>query len=153
MVAIILVALRIIIGIFFVVVSGDKLLHPYQNFLYVVQGYRLFPPWAEEIIAIAVPWVEFFLGLFLLLGLWLRLTVQVFMGMVGAFVLLLVQALVRKLPLQDCGCFGSLLSFPVPATLAMDIVIFTVLAIMLVRLKEASRLSVDEYFAQPQRRQ
>ena len=62
--------LRIIMGLFFLIVSTDTLLQPYQNFLYIVQNYQLFPPFLEEIVARVVPWIEFFLGLFLILGLW-----------------------------------------------------------------------------------
>ena len=70
--------LRVLFGVFFMLVGGSKLFVPYQNFLYVIQSYQIFPPLIEELSARIVPWIEFFLGLFLVLGLWLKYVLMAF---------------------------------------------------------------------------
>ena len=71
-----------------------------------IHGYRLAPAFLERPIAYGLPWLEIALGLFLLLG------VAVRVGAVGVAVLSLVfiavvaQALVRDLHI-GCGCFGG----------------------------------------------
>jgi uncharacterized membrane protein YphA (DoxX/SURF4 family) len=68
--------MRVIVGALFIFSGGEKLMSAYGNFLYVVQGYEMFPSYLEKLIAHVVPWVEFFLGVFLVLGLWLRVTLK-----------------------------------------------------------------------------
>ena len=68
----VLVVLRILVGSIFVVSGFEKAIGPYQNFLYVVQSYEFLPTTLEEIVARALPWIEIFLGVFLISGLWLK---------------------------------------------------------------------------------
>ena len=64
--------LRILIGILFVVSGFMKLMQPYQNFLLTVHSYEILNGLVAEWFAKVMPWAEFFLGVFLILGLWLR---------------------------------------------------------------------------------
>lgn len=139
--------LRLFIGGFFVMVGTDKVLSPYQNFLYVVQAYQIFPDVIETIVAIVFPWIELLLGLFLLLGLWLNWVLRVFLLTISAFILIISQALVRKLEIHDCGCFGGLFSSDIRHTLLIDICLWILVGLMLKMLDKASFCSLDRYFA------
>ena len=142
----IVVILRILLGAFFVAMGGSKLLAPYQNFLYVVQSYQVFSPSLEEIAARIVPWTEFFLGVFLVLGLWLRHALIALLGLISGFLMILGQAIIRGLPIGSCGCFGEWLSVPLPTMLLIDSSLWLLTLLMLVRLPETSHLSLDHYF-------
>lgn len=139
--------LRVLIGVFFVVISVDKLFEPYQNFLYAVQAYSIFPAILEEIVARVFPWVELFLGLFLILGLWLKWTLRSFLVMVFLFILIISQALVRGLALDTCGCFGGLFSAEIHQTLIVDFSLLLFFVMLLRRIEEASFWSLDQYFS------
>ena len=138
--------LRMILGLFFLVVSTEKLFDPYQNFLYVVQSYQLFPGIFEEALSRIVPWIQFFLGLFLLLGLWVKNTLQGLAILILGFLVVVGQAIVRKLPLDECGCFGNLISLPPRNTFLLDITLLVFTVMMFRRIKETSRWSLDAYF-------
>lgn len=140
------VAVRIAIGLLFFLVGGGKLLGHYQNFLYVIQSYDIFPPPMEELIARSLPWIEFFLGLFLILGLWMKVTLAGVLALFMGFLTVVGQALVRKLPLSECGCFGEWLSVPLPAIFGFDTVLLLLTLMMRVKLEKTSRFSLDGIF-------
>ncbi len=138
--------LRVLIGGFFVAIGIDKLLEPYQNFLYVVQGYKLFPAILEEMVARIFPWIEFLLGLFLVLGLWLKWILRSFLLIVFTFILIISQALIRKLPIDSCGCFGGLFSSDIHQTLILDFFLWLFFWMLLRGLEHSSFWSLDKYF-------
>lgn len=143
--------LRVLIGVFFVVIAVDKLFEPYQNFLYAVQGYSIFPAILEEIVARVFPWVELFLGLFLILGLWLKWTLRSFLVIVFLFILIIVQALVRGIQLDTCGCFGGLFAAEIHQTLIVDGSLLLFFGMLLRRLEETSFWSLDQYFVKSEK--
>ena len=63
----------------------------------------------------------------------------VFLGAVG-------QALVRRLPLDECGCFGNLISIPLPAVFAMDLGLAVVTAAGLAKRPGARAFSIDALY-------
>ncbi|MCB9757473.1 MAG: DoxX family membrane protein [Candidatus Omnitrophica bacterium] len=139
--------LRVLIGSLFVVIGITKIMEPYQNFLYVVQGYEILPAMLENIVARVFPWIELFLGLFLVLGLWLKWVLRAFVLMIMTFIGIISQALIRKLPLEYCGCFGGLFSSDIHHTLILDICLL-LLTIVLLRgvVEYTSFWSLDKYF-------
>ena len=122
--------LRIVIGSVFLVSGLGKLLSPYQNFLYVLQAYQVLPSWAEVLVAQVFPWIELFVGAFVLLGLWTPWALRGALVLFGFFVVLLGQALLRGLPLESCGCFGEWVHLKPQTTMIMDSVSL-VLTVML----------------------
>ncbi|MCB9771107.1 MAG: DoxX family membrane protein [Candidatus Omnitrophica bacterium] len=143
--------LRLIIGGFFIAVGLDKVLEPHQNFLYVIQGYQIFPELLENIAAYVFPWIELFLGLFLFLGLWLKWILRGFLLMISAFILIISQALVRKLPIEFCGCFGGLFSSDIHQTLILDVFLWLFVFLMMRFIAPTSFLSLDKYFSRQEK--
>ena len=137
-----------VIGGIFVVSGFEKLIGPYQNFLYVIQNYSFLPLSLAEIVARLLPWVEFFLGIFLVLGLWLKWTLRAVMALLLMFMVVVIQALIRNLPIDECGCFGALISFPLQVVLAFDTTVFVLTRFLSFRREEAERCSLDRYLAQ-----
>ena len=130
----------------FIFSGTEKLLSHYQNFLYVVQSYEIFPLVLESVIAYILPWMELILGVFLLLGFWLKFTLNGLWLLVAGFIFIVTQALIRKLPLVECGCFGSLFSLPLPVILILDSTILFILIQLSKNLDVTRHLSLDRYF-------
>lgn len=142
----ILAILRILIGIFFVVSGFGKLINPYENFLYVVQSYELVGKPLDLLTAGVIPWVEFILGIFMILGLWLTITLRGIWALLIIFIFVLGQAIVRNLPITECGCFGELVSVPLAVTVAMDTAFLVIVTFLRVFIQKTSLLSLDRYF-------
>jgi len=140
------VLFRWLIGLLFIVSGGEKLIGPYQNFLFVVQNYQFLPPLFEELVARLFPWIELILGIFLLLGLWTRQALFGILLMFGGFMTIVGQAIVRDLPITECGCFGELISFPLPVILTFDSTMFLISLWLSKRLDLTRKISLDQYF-------
>lgn len=121
-------AVRALAGGVFVMSGFLKLIEPPQNFLYVIQSYRILPGFAERPAAVMLPWAELVTGAFLAAGLWFKAASRSLWALHTLFTLAVIFALVRALPIKDCGCFGGLVSLPLEAVLVLDLVLWGVLA-------------------------
>lgn len=137
---------RVLIGGLFVISGTQKLLQSHATFLFVIESYQILPPFLADLTARLLPWIEFFLGLFLILGLWLKGALRGFLGLMPLFILIVGQAILRDLPLQECGCFGDMMAFSPTTILIFDIGLFAMFSILLRNLKSASALSLDSFF-------
>jgi len=97
--------LRFIVGIIFLYASYDKILDP-GSFAIAIQNYQLIPMSLSNLIAIILPWCEFFCGLFLLIGWWHKPAALLISLMTFVFIIALSIAYFRGLDI-DCGCFGT----------------------------------------------
>ena len=114
------ILLRVIIGGIFLGAGIGKLLSPYQNFLYVIQAYQILPSGGEVLLAQVFPWIEAIVGIFVILGLWTSWGLRGALVLFGVFVVVVGQALIRGLPLENCGCFGGLVHFKPQTVMIMD---------------------------------
>ena len=138
--------LRIIIGSIFIASGLGKLLSPYQNFLYVIQAYQLLPSNLEFLVAQIFPWIEFLTGLFVFLGLWTALSIRAASVLFGIFVVVVGQALIRNLPLENCGCFGEWIHLKPKTVIILDSISLWVTWAMLARFSAVKKFSLDSYF-------
>ena len=138
--------LRIFIGSIFLVSSLGKLLAPYQNFLYVIQAYQVLPSWAEGLTAQIFPWIELLVGAFVFLGLWTPWALRGALVLFGVFVLVLGQALLRGLPLENCGCFGEWIHLKPQMVIVMDCANLLLISLLLYNMAAARKFSLDSYF-------
>ena len=141
------VIVRVLVGCMFVVSGFEKLISPYQNFLYVVQGYELFPSFLENVAAHIMPWIEFLLGVFLLLGLWLKWVLRAVLVLMAMFIIVVAQALIRNLSLIECGCFGDFISVPLHVTLIFDIIMLFVINLLVRKEERTGVFSLDCYLS------
>jgi len=127
-----LILIRCMIGMMYIVSGTEKLLQPYENFLYIVREYDIVPIAAiEHVVAWLFPWLELCLGGFLLVGLWTKESL-ISIGLFSAvFIFAVGQAIMRKLPLAECGCFGDLVGMPLEATFVIDIVTLSLVILLL----------------------
>ena len=97
---------RFILGMVFLYASFGKIMDP-RAFSENLMAYHVFDsPLAIKYIAVTLPWVEWFCGIFLILGVFVRSMAVLSSLLLLTFVLAMVSALVRGLEI-NCGCFGS----------------------------------------------
>ena len=95
---------RIVLGAIFVYASFDKIANP-EAFLKIIHNYRILPVQLENPLAIFLPWMEFFTGIFLIAGKWEKGALLIYNVLMIIFVIALAQALIRGLDIS-CGCFS-----------------------------------------------
>lgn len=131
------------IGLVFVVSGFEKLIGPYQNFQFVIEQYQIANSQQAALIAQVLPWIELIAGAFFALGLHTRVSGAAVIAMSGVFFGVVGQALVRRLPMDECGCFGDLVSIPLPAVLAMDAALASLTFAGLKKRPGARAFSID----------
>jgi len=136
----------------FIFSGGELILGSHQNFLYVIQSYEALNwfPLLENVAAYAMPWIEFYIGVFIFLGLRLNYALGFAFLMVNAFIIIVGQAILRKLPITDCGCFGESIHFSLETVIAIDVALLVITTVLLYRLELSSYLSLDSCFAKKQ---
>jgi uncharacterized membrane protein YphA (DoxX/SURF4 family) len=100
-----MIILRIAIGVIFIASSIPKLMQPY-DFLASVYGYELVGAKVGVGVAIILPWLELFVGICLVGGVFVRGAILASIGMCAMFSFVLASALWHGLEIS-CGCFSS----------------------------------------------
>lgn len=95
---------RLILGVFFIVASIEKIAFP-ELFALNVQAYKILPTSLVNITALIIPWMELICGIFLISGAFVRSSSVILSGLLVMFIILIFSALLRGLKI-DCGCFG-----------------------------------------------
>ncbi len=108
------IIIRVILGFLFLYASLDKIIYP-SKFAEVIYNYRLLPVELVNICAILVPWIEVFIGIMLLIGIWVDASAFMLSSITFVFTFMIISAIFRGLNIE-CGCFsldaeGSLVSW------------------------------------------
>jgi len=97
--------LRLLLGGIFLYASWDKILHP-EPFAEAIYNYQILPDFLINFSALVLPWLELFLGLCIISGIWLPGAVFLTNLLMVIFFGALIFNLARGLNVQ-CGCFGT----------------------------------------------
>lgn len=96
--------LRWFLGMTFIYASCHKVIDP-SYFAKIMYGYELFPAFSINLIAILLPHIEFYAGLFLIMGIYPRSAAILINGLLLAFITALSINMIRGHEF-DCGCFS-----------------------------------------------
>jgi hypothetical protein len=96
---------RLILAGIFIYASLDKIAHP-AAFAKDVYNYQILPDALINLTALVLPWLELFLGLCLLSGIWLPGAVLTANWLLIVFLAAFVFNLARGLDI-NCGCFST----------------------------------------------
>ena len=99
----ILLVFRLFLGAMFIYASWDKIANP-EDFSGVIRNYYLLPEPATNFFAIILPWVELYIGICLILGIFVNGASLLSVGLMVMFLVALGQATARGLDIE-CGCF------------------------------------------------
>jgi uncharacterized membrane protein YphA (DoxX/SURF4 family) len=94
--------LRIIVGSVFLLASLSKIIDP-AKFAREISNYHVMPFGLENTVAIFLPWLEFFIGSALILGIMVDGSVILCSALLIMFNMLVAQAMVRGFNIE-CGC-------------------------------------------------
>jgi uncharacterized membrane protein YphA (DoxX/SURF4 family) len=97
--------LRLIMGGILIYASVEKIMNPGQ-FAHAIFNYKLFPSVFINLLALVVPWLEFTVGVFLIVGIFEWASLTLYNGLMVAFMTLIAISLARHLNI-GCGCFTS----------------------------------------------
>lgn len=103
--------LGVALGAIFLYAAHDKILNP-ADFARIVYHYQLIGPsqhigpWAPNLLAVTLPWIELVLGLALVTGLWRREAALATGGLLVVFIVAVSAALLRGIDIENCGCFS-----------------------------------------------
>ncbi|MBA66080.1 MAG: DoxX family protein [Candidatus Marinimicrobia bacterium] len=93
---------RIIIGGVFLWASVDKIIDP-SKFSREISNYHIIPFGLENLIAIALPWLELMIGIGLILGFYINANTIIAGFLLVIFNVLVFQAMMRGFNIE-CGC-------------------------------------------------
>jgi uncharacterized membrane protein YphA (DoxX/SURF4 family)/rhodanese-related sulfurtransferase len=96
---------RLLLGAIFISFALSKILRPAVFALNTVD-YGMMPSWGVNLWALALPWAELVVGLFLVLGIRTRAAATLIGAMNVIFIVGLVNAIFHHLPI-NCGCVGE----------------------------------------------
>ena len=103
--------IAIALGAIFLYAAYDKIFHP-ADFARIVYHYQLIGPsqhigpWAANLLAVTLPWIEVVVGLMLITGVWRREAAMVTGGLLVVFIVAVSSALLRGIDIENCGCFS-----------------------------------------------
>ena len=100
------VLIRLIVGGIFLISGLAKIADPVR-FLLTLREFQLLASALESFLAVYLPWLEFLLGLCIVVGILHRTASLMIAGLNGAFIIAIGSVMARGIEV-DCGCFGLL---------------------------------------------
>jgi uncharacterized membrane protein YphA (DoxX/SURF4 family) len=96
---------RLILGGVLLVAGALKVTDPYSSAT-SVRAYQILPVDLANLLGFILPFAEVAIGIFLILGIWVRLNAIAGGAVMIMFIIAISQAWARGISL-DCGCFGK----------------------------------------------
>jgi uncharacterized membrane protein YphA (DoxX/SURF4 family) len=97
--------LRLILGGVLLVAGALKVTDPYSSAT-SVRAYQILPVDLANFLGFVLPFAEVAIGIFLIVGIWVRLNAIAGGALMIMFIIAISQAWIRGISL-DCGCFGN----------------------------------------------
>jgi uncharacterized membrane protein YphA (DoxX/SURF4 family) len=96
-------ALRLLLGGFFVYASLDKIWNP-AAFAKIVYQWQVAGPVPSNLVAVTLPWIELAAGLLLVAGIWRRESALVIALLLVVFIVAAGSVMARGIDVENCGC-------------------------------------------------
>ncbi len=114
--------MRIVVGSVFCYSGYLKIIEPIESFYSAIMSYKVVGQTLAYYTALVLPWIELYLGVLLIVGLFEKYVIKVSALLFIIFEILLLQAMIRKLEIVSCGCFGAKHSNPIGVEFILNIV-------------------------------
>ena len=99
----VVIACRLLLAAVFIYAAVGKIREP-EEFAVLVNGYRILPLWAVNLVAIILPWLELLCAVSLLTGILCKNSALILAVTNLVFFAMVASALARGLDIE-CGCF------------------------------------------------
>jgi len=126
-------AVRMLLGLILLAASIAKLSN-LPGFVAVLHSYRFLPQGLHWPAAVIIAAAELMIGSWLCWGRHLRQAAWTSMALHCAYACFATFMLLRKVPILNCGCFGSYLARPLSWTTVGQNLLLVALSLLLVRL-------------------
>lgn len=140
--------MRLLIAALFIYSGSQKLSVPLENFEEALRTYEIFPEFSIRVLSYFVPLAEVTMGALLTLGLLTRLALLGTLCFFGIFIAVISRALILKIPIENCGCFGEGLHLPPAVILGLDLGFFVL--VLFLYLSKPSALRLESAFVRDQ---
>ena len=97
-----IICIRLILGTVFLWASFDKIIDP-SSFAKNISNYHVVPFGLENTVAIILPWLEFFIGTGMIIGIMVDGSIIISSCLLLLFNILIAQAILRGFNIE-CGC-------------------------------------------------
>lgn len=135
---------RWLIGGVLLFAGMSKALGPAAEFAANIEAYRMLPSAFPTPLSLILPWIEIWVGLFLITGFHTLAAARAALGLFTVFIFALGSAILRKLDLNTCGCFGAD-SFSPQQTIMGDIVLWGLCLVLSLKRVVRPWLSLDHW--------
>ena len=98
-----IIIFRIILGAVFIYASIDKIQNP-EIFSQNIDNFHFFPIFLNNMIALILPWIELFVGICLIMNIFISGASVITIALYMIFIIILSQAVLRGIDVH-CGCF------------------------------------------------
>ncbi len=134
-------------GIFFLFGLG-KAVQPHQQFYEVMKVYDILPQQFIPPVGSTLIYVDVIIGIFLFLGLFTRFSAWVVSGLLVFYMVIISQAVLRGIPLENCGCSGGYIELgTTPAQVLTRDLIMLASMLWFLFAKSRSALRLDAWVA------
>ena len=138
--------MRIFIASVFILSGFTKLMEPFPVFFNAMQGYQLVRGPVAAVAAHIMPWVELIAGVLFLTGLWTRPSLICLWLMNNAFLFAIASVWVRKIPLENCGCFGeNFIHLKLPQVFLLDVVLWCFFLLLYLNERQNFFATLDSF--------
>jgi putative oxidoreductase len=98
---------RALVGGILIYAGFMKAAGPSAEFAAAIAAYKILPAALITPASVALPYIEMWVGLFVLFGLYMRAAALAATFLFSLFLITLSSALLRGIDLASCGCFGA----------------------------------------------
>lgn len=114
--------MRVMVGFVLFYSGYTKIIEPVESFYSAILSYKVVGQSLAYYTALVLPWVELYIGVLLIAGLFEKYVIKMAALLFIVFEILLLQAMVRKLDIVSCGCFGAKHSNPIGVEFVLNII-------------------------------
>ena len=136
-----LTALRVGLGLLFIISSISKLQYP-DLFIDAVQKVGILPDSLGSVFGTVLPWTELFIGCSLILGVFTTFAAGITAAMVFSFIIANIYSLFSPSAGEPCQCLGELVRLSHPAALAIDFAMLFVAGLLLYMRDKSETIGV-----------
>lgn len=148
-----LLAIRLGVGGIFIAFGVVKAIEPHADFFTVIAGYELLPSAIIPLFGTVLIVAEIIIGVMFVLGIYMRWTTYAVLTLLLMFMTAIAQTMLRGIPLENCGCSGTLINLGETAQQVLFRDGLLIAGVLWVWHVGSQALTLDRWFDRPAKNQ